>query len=229
MRVHVVKLLFAFLTLAVTLVVGFMVKAISPFIGGIIIIIGCILTIIIAIRAKVGIGYEYYKQISANDKKREEKIKKEAQVVKKKTEDAKKVANKTDETKKKSKIGETISYSTNNGDDYDLTIDSVALTNELNEYSEEFVNNVVKIDYTVKNKGSEPLSFFLDSSGTFYNSDNFQEDTYSDFSVATTDIMPGQEAKGTEYVGITNKAKYLEFDLGDTILGNPLYQWADIK
>lgn len=161
----------------------------------------------------------YFEMKEVDQKKLEEKAEKAKKEEKEKVEQEKKEA----EAKKNSKIGETISYEKDSGITMDLTINSVEMTSERNQFADS-VNNVVAITYTIENTSDEKMSFFLDNNAQFYNSDDIQEDTYPNGADGVLDLAPGKKGTSTLYIGLTNEDNYLECQIGDEV-----YMWSNIK
>ena len=131
-------------------------------------------------------------------------------------------ARKDEEAKLQNKIGETITYKYGSKGEFTLTIDSVQLTSERNQFAEP-VKNVVEISYTVENISMDELDFFLANQAEFYDADGYKCTTYpNSIGAGTYDISKGKKASGKEYIGITNNDKpYLEMKIG-----NNDYKWS---
>lgn len=127
-----------------------------------------------------------------------------------------------EEAKQQHKIGERISYKYGAKGEFALTIDSVNLTSERNQFSDP-VKNVVEISYTVENVSMEELDFFMNNQAKFYDSDGYKCGTYALSSGnGTYNIGKGKKASGKEYIGIQQSdVPYLEMDLAGTI-----YKWT---
>lgn len=131
-------------------------------------------------------------------------------------------ARKEEKAKQQHKIGERIVYAYGSKGEFALTIDSVNLTSERNQFSDP-VKNVVEISYTVENVSMEELDFFMNNQAEFYDSEGYKCSSYALSSGAGTyDIGKEKKASGKEYIGIENSdLPYLEMNLGGTI-----YIWS---
>ena len=131
-------------------------------------------------------------------------------------------ARKEEEAKQQNKIGEKIIFKYGSKGEFALTIDSVQLTSERNQFADP-VKNVVEINYTVENISMEELDFFLDNQAEFYDAEGFKCSSYpNSVGAGTYDIAKGKKASGKEFIGITNSDKaYLEMNIGGTE-----YKWS---
>lgn len=131
-------------------------------------------------------------------------------------------ARKEEEAKQQNKIGEKIIFKYGSKGEFALTIDSVQLTSERNQFADP-VKNVVEINYTVENISMEELDFFLDNQAEFYDAEGFKCSSYpNSVGAGTYDIAKGKKASGKEFIGITKSDKsYLEMNIGGTE-----YKWS---
>ena len=131
-------------------------------------------------------------------------------------------ARKEEEAKQQNKIGERIVFTYGSKCEFALTIDSVKLTSERNQFADP-VKNVVEISYTVENISMEELDFFMDNQAEFYDAEGFKCSSYPNSTgEGTYDIAKGKKATGKEFIGITNSdATYLEMNIGGTE-----YKWS---
>lgn len=131
-------------------------------------------------------------------------------------------ARKEEEAKQQNKIGERIVFTYGSKGEFALTIDSVKLTSERNQFADP-VKNVVEISYTVENISMEELDFFIHNQAEFYDAEGFKCSSYPNSTGAGTyDIAKGKKAAGKEFIGITNSdATYLEMNIGGTE-----YKWS---
>ena len=131
-------------------------------------------------------------------------------------------ARKEEEAKQQNKIGERIVFTYGSKGEFALTIDSVKLTSERNQFADP-VKNVVEISYTVENISMEELDFFIDNQAEFYDAEGFKCSSYPNSTgEGTYDIAKGKKATGKEFIGITNSdATYLEMNIGGTE-----YKWS---
>lgn len=170
------------------------------------------------LQAKVDEAKPWFEMQEGERKAEEEKLAKE----KAEKEAQEEQARKEEEAKQQNKIGETIAFKYGSKGEFTLTIDSVQLTNERNQFADP-VKNVVEIAYTVENVSMEELDFFIDNQAEFYDAEGFKCSTYPNSSGAGTyDIAKGKKASGKEFVGIANSDKpYLEMTIGNTE-----YKWS---
>lgn len=131
-------------------------------------------------------------------------------------------ARKEEEAKQQNKIGERIVFTYGSKGEFALTIDSVKLTSERNQFADP-VKNVVEISYTVENISMEELDFFMDNQAEFYDAEGFKCSSYPNSTgEGTYDVAKGKKATGKEFIGITNSdATYLEMNIGGTE-----YKWS---
>lgn len=131
-------------------------------------------------------------------------------------------ARKEEEARQQNKIGERIVFTYGSKGEFALTIDSVKLTSERNQFADP-VKNVVEISYTVENISMEELDFFIDNQAEFYDAEGFKCSSYPNSTgPGTYDIAKGKKATGKEFIGITNSDEaYLEMNIGGTE-----YKWS---
>lgn len=129
---------------------------------------------------------------------------------------------KEEEAKAANKIGERIVFSYGSEGEFALTINSVSLTSERNQFSDP-VTNVVEINYTVENISMEELDFFMTNQAKFYDANGTKCSDYPNSSgPGTYDIGKGRNATGKEFIGISSTdVPYLEMELGGTT-----YKWS---
>lgn len=131
-------------------------------------------------------------------------------------------ARKEEEAKKENRIGERVLYKVGSKGECALTIDSVQLTSERNQFADP-VKNVVEISYTIENISMEDLDFFISNEAEFYDSEGFKCNSYPNSSGdGTYNIAKGKKASGKEFVGIEHSDNaYLEMHLGGNV-----YKWS---
>ncbi|GAA0083728.1 hypothetical protein UT300007_01670 [Clostridium sp. CTA-7] len=170
------------------------------------------------LQAKVDEAEPWFNMKADEKKVEKERLAKEEAA---KKAEAEKLA-KEEEAKKANKIGERIVFKYGSKGEFALTINSVQLTSERNQFADQ-VKNVVEINYTVENISMGELDFFLDNQAEFYDSNGTKCRTYPNSKGAGTyDIGKGRNATGKEFIAITNSdSTYLEMELGGTI-----YKWS---
>lgn len=170
------------------------------------------------LEAKIETAKPWFAMKEEERKAEEEKIAK-AEAEKKAEEEKKQ---KEEEAKKANRIGERVIYTYGSKGQAALTINSVVLTDERNQFADP-VKKVVEINYTIENIDMDELDFFLDNKAKFYDADGNKCNSYPNSTGAGTyDISKGRKATGKEFIGITNSDKaYLEMELGGNI-----YKWS---
>lgn len=120
----------------------------------------------------------------------------------------------TTEVKEENKvygIGDTITYSEDGKELYTLTINSVTSTSERNEFWEEEVAQVIIIDYTYENIGSDEDVYISSFDFTVIDSDGNVCDTYpASINDYPQDVPTGAKCTAQEAYGLKSESSSIK-------------------